>query len=168
MARVAIRFGLGTIVTTGIAAGIIFALFEMFAAAIMMGIEAAFMPLSMIGAMVHGSAALNPPSEIAAMTGVIVHMILSVAFAGAFAAIASALATTAAGDLLSTPRGLALAGMVFGTALWLVNFYIIAPVAGWTWFPEQTNPVVQFLAHAFFFGAPVGWMLGRSRADIRI
>ena len=168
MARVAIRFGLGTIVTTGIAAGIIFALFEMFAAAIMMGIEAAFMPLSMIGAMVHGPAALNPPSEIAAMTGVIVHMILSVAFAGAFAAIASALATTAAGDLLSTPRGLALAGMVFGTALWLVNFYIIAPVAGWTWFPEQTNPVVQFLAHAFFFGAPVGWMLGRSRADIRI
>ena len=102
------------------------------------------------------------------MTGVIVHMILSAAFAGVFAAIASALATTAAGDLLSTPRGLALAGMVFGTALWLVNFYIVAPMAGWTWFPEQSNPVVQFLAHAIFFGAPVGWMLGRSRADIRI
>ena len=65
MARVAIRFGLGTIVTTGIAAGIIFAVFEMFAAAIMMGVEAAFMPLSMIGAMVHGPAALDPPSEIA-------------------------------------------------------------------------------------------------------
>lgn len=36
----------------------------------------------------------------------------------------------------------------------------IAPVAGWTWFPEQTNPVVQLLAHAFFFGAPVGWYVG--------
>jgi hypothetical protein len=27
---------------------------------------------------------------------------------------------------------------------------------------EQTNAVVQFAAHAFFFGGPIGWMLGRS------
>jgi hypothetical protein len=170
MARVAIRFGLGAIVTTGIAAGIVFAVFEMFAAAILMGVGAAIMPFRMIGAMVLGRAALDAGYlvEIAAPTGVIVHMILSIAFAGVFAAITSPLATTAAGDLLSTPRGLGLAGMLFGIALWLVNFYIVAPMAGWTWFPEQTNPVVQFVAHAFFFGAPVGWMLGRSRADIRI
>jgi hypothetical protein len=170
MARVAIRFGLGAVVSSGIAAGIVFAVFEMFAAALLMDVGAAVMPLRMIGAIVLGPAALGPGYlvEIAAPTGVIVHMILSVAFAGLFAAIVSPLATTAAGDLLSTRRGLALAGTLFGIALWLVNFYLVAPMAGWTWFPEQTNPVMQFLAHAFCFGAPVGWMLGRSRADIRI
>ena len=64
---------------------------------------------------------------------------------------------------LSTPTSLAIAGALFGIALWLVNFYVIAPVVGWQWFPEQTNPIVQFLAHTFFFGAPAGWMLARSR-----
>jgi hypothetical protein len=170
MARVAGRFELGTIVTTGIAAGIIFAVFEMLAAAILMGIGAAVMPLRMIGALVLGPAALDPgyALEVAAPTGVVVHMVLSVVFAGIFAALVSPIATATAGELVSTPRGLALAGAVFGTALWLVNFYIVAPAAGWQWFPEQTNPVVQFLAHAVFFGAPVGWMFSRSRAAVTI
>jgi hypothetical protein len=44
-----------------------------------------------------------------------------------------------------------------------VNFYI---VAAWTWFPERSDPVVQFLAHAFFFGCLLGWMLGRTRTMI--
>jgi hypothetical protein len=140
----------------------------MLATAILMGPEAAVMPLRMIGAMALGPAALESgyALEVAAMTGVIVHMILSVVFTGIFAAIVSPIAPATAGELLSTPRGLILAGIVFGIALWLVNFYIVAPVAQWTWFPERTNPLVQFLAHAFFFGAPIGWMLGRSRVVI--
>ena len=32
------------------------------------------------------------------------------------------------------------------------HFYVIAPLFGWTWFPNDTNPIVQFVAHAFFFG----------------
>ena len=65
---------------------------------------------------------------------------------------------------MSTTGGnLAIVGIAFGTVLWLVNFYLIAPVAGWTWFPERTDPVVQFLAHAFFFGCTAGWMLGHRR-----
>lgn len=165
MARVATRFGLGTIVATGVIAGIIFAAFEMFAAALLMGPEAVAMPLRMIGAMVLGSAALDPGYSlaVAAMTGVVVHMVLSIAFAGVFAVIASPIATATSGEFLNTARGLALAGIVFGIALWLVNFYVVAPLAGWAWFPDRTSPVVQFLAHAFFFGCPVGWMLGRSQ-----
>jgi ammonia channel protein AmtB len=169
MARVASRFGLGSIVTTGIVAGIIFAVFEMLATAILMGPEAAVMPLRMIGAMALGPAALEPgyALEVAAMTGVIVHMILSVVFTGIFAAIASPLTSGAVGERLSASGSLALAGVIFGIVLWLMNFYVVAPVAGWAWFPERTNPVVQFLAHALFFGAPVGWMLARSRVLIR-
>jgi hypothetical protein len=155
MARVGVRFGPGTIVAAGVVAGLLFAAFEVIAAALMMGPAAAFMPLRMIGAMVLGSAALDPGYSlaVAATAGVVVHMILSVAFTAVFAFIASPIATTGR---------LALAGMAFGTGLWLVNFYVIAPLAGWTWFPEQTNAVVQFAAHAFFFGGPIGWMLGRS------
>jgi hypothetical protein len=168
MTRLAVGFGLGTTVATGIVAGIAFAMFEIFAAAILMGPEAAVMPLRMIGAMVLGPDALDSGYSLegAAMTGVIVHMVLSVVFAGIFVAIASPIITATAGTRLTTAGSLALAGILFGTALWLVNFYVIAPLAGWTWFPERTNPVMQFLAHAFFFGCPVGWMLGRSRAAI--
>jgi uncharacterized membrane protein YoaK (UPF0700 family) len=91
----------------------------------------------------------------AAIAGVIVHMVLSIAFAVVLAAVSPSTATTGT---------LVLLGIGFGIALWLVNFYAIAPIAGWTWFQEQTNPVVQFLAHhAFFFGAPVGWYVGSAR-----
>lgn len=159
-------FGLNAIVVTGVLAGIAFAAFEMIAAALMMGPEAAVMPLRMIGAMALGAEALDPAYSLAwaATTGVAIHMALSIVFAGIFAVIASPL--TVSGGLLSRPNTLALAGIVFGVTLWLVNFYVFAPIGGWTWFPESTNPVVQFLAHAFFFGCPVGWMLGRSRTSL--
>ena len=163
MAGVAVRFGLGTIVDTGVVAGIIFAAFEILAAALLMGPEAAAMPLRMIGAMVLGTQALEPGYSLvtAAMTGVIVHLILSVVFTGIFAAIAPPILM--ASGLGTTSGSLALAGIAFGIALWLINFYLVAPAVGWTWFPERTDPVVQFLAHAFFFGCTAGWMLGRGR-----
>ncbi len=50
-----------------------------------------------------------------------------------------------------------------GLLLWLVNFYVIAPVA-FPWF-GMADPVVQFIAHAFFFGTAPGslltWRLAR-------
>lgn len=166
MARVAVRVGLGTIVVAGVVAGIVFAAFEMLAAALLMGPEAAAMPLRMIGAMVLGAAALEPGYSLAtaAMTGVLVHLVLSVVFTGIFAALAPPM--LAASGLSTTSGSLALAGIAFGIVLWLVNFYLIAPAAGWTWFPERTDPVVQFLAHAFFFGCTAAWMLGRGRPAI--
>lgn len=157
---VAVRYGLGSIVTAGITAGIIFAAFEMFAAALMMGPAAIGMPLRMIGAMILGAAALEPgyPLVTAAAAGIGVHLVLSVVFTAIFAAIAPPLLTAA--GFASTSSNLAAAGVLFGTGLWLVNFYLIAPAAGWSWFPDQTDPVVQFVAHAFLFGGVVGWMLG--------
>lgn len=49
-----------------------------------------------------------------------------------------------------------------GLALWIVNFYVIAPLFGWTWFPNGTNPVVQFIAHTVFYGTVLGLILDRS------
>ena len=156
MATHALRFGAGPAIAAGVVAGLVFAVFEMIAAAVMMGPQAIFMPLRMIGGIVLGAAALDPgyPIVTAAITGVLVHMVLSVVFALVFAFIAPSSASMTV---------LVVSGIVFGTGLWLVNFYLIAPVMGWNWFPEQTNPAIQFLAHAFFFGAPIGWYLGTTR-----
>lgn len=156
MTTLAVRFGIGPAIVGGIIGGLAFAAFEMTAAAVLMGPQTVFMPLRMIGAIVLGAQALDPGYSLitAAVAGVIVHMVLSIAFALMLAAVTPAAVTT--GTLASI-------GVAFGIGLWLVNFYVIAPFAGWTWFPERTNPIVQFLAHAFFFGWPVGWYLGRSR-----
>lgn len=143
----------------GIVAGIVFALFEMIAAAVINGPNAFFMPLRMIGGIALGEQALDPGSSLVAAggAGLIVHMLLSAAFGAGVAGVARyvpALASSAA----------ALIGWssVAGLGLWLVNFYLIAPIGGWTWFPEGTDPVVQFIAHTFFYGTALGIYLNAT------
>jgi uncharacterized membrane protein YagU involved in acid resistance len=159
MARTAVSFRTRDVVLAGVFGGAIFVAFEMVAAALLAGWEALFNPLRMIGAMLLGANALDQgyPLLAAATIGLIAHLVLSVLFATIFAAIAPRFSSVAA---------LSLSGIVFGTILWLVNFYAVAPTAGWTWFPERTDPLVQFLAHAFFYGCPVGWSFGTLRTAI--
>ncbi len=137
----------------GIVAGIIFAMFEMIVAQIMG--DGFFMPLRMIGAIVLGQGALEPsyPLVTAAIARVVVHMVLSAIYGAVFGAIASAV------GVLRANRGV-LVGVatVFGLLLWLGNFYVIAPVL-FPWF-LMANPVVQFVAHTFFYGTALGLLLG--------
>lgn len=146
----------------GMVAGIVFAMFEMIMAALLNGASAFFMPLRMIGAMVLGQEALTPSYSLlgAAVTGVVVHMILSGMFGLGFGAGVAVLPTVARSQTMIV--GLA---SIYGLLLWLINFYVIAPVAGWDWFPDKTNVTVQFFAHTFFFGAVLGFWLSRVRAD---
>lgn len=142
----------------GILAGIVFAMFEMIASAMMMGGEAFFMPLRMIGAMVLGPVALEPTYSLwaAGLAGIIVHMVLAVIYGGVF--------TVVFGGLRSANIDIAV-GAAYGLALWLINFYLIAPLA-FPWFAEA-NPVIQVVAHTFFFGAVLGsyvWW-ARNRAE---
>lgn len=140
----------------GVIAGIIFAMFEMIMAAIMG--PSFFAPLRMIGAIVLGAGALELAYSLATagIVGLIVHMMLSAVYGGVFGAVVSTIGA------LRRSRG-ALIGVatVFGLALWIVNFYVIAPVA-FPWF-AMANPAVQFFAHTFFFGTALGLMLA-SRA----
>jgi hypothetical protein len=170
MARITVRFGFDTIVITGVVAGILFIAFEMLAAAALMGTEAAVVPVRMIGAIVIGAEALDPSysSTAAAMTGLALHLVLSVLFTALFAAIVTALGNVARGEAVTSAHTVVLAGVVFAVGLWVVNFYVIAPAAGWIWFTERTDPAVQLLAHAVLFGWPVGWMLGRSGAERKL
>jgi hypothetical protein len=138
MARLLSRVDLRDLAYTGIAAGLMFIGFAMVATAVLTGSATALMPLRMIGAIVLGSAALDPNYSIlvAVITGVAVHLLLSIAFAAIFMEIVIRMERATEGELMATSGRLALTGTVFGTALWLINFYVIAPLAGWTWFPD--------------------------------
>ena len=164
MARLLTRVDLRDVAYTGIAAGMIFMGFEMIATTLVTGSAAAPMPLRMIAGIVMGQTALDPsyPLFAAGMIGLVVHLLLSIAFAAIFAEIVTRVERATEGELMSSGTQLALAGTVFGAALWLVNFYVVAPLAGWTWFPENVHHIVAFLGHAFFFGCPLGWMFGSA------
>lgn len=142
----------------GAIAGVVFSLFEMIMAALLKG--AFFGPLRMISGIALGKQALMPDYSLvtAVLVGIVIHMIsammLGVALALLVAYVPALARTTAL--LVAIAAG-------YGLIVWLVNFWVIAPLAGWTWFPNMTNPVVQFFAHTLFFGAVLGLYLDRVR-----
>jgi hypothetical protein len=141
----------------GLVAGILFAAFAMVTAWLTVG--TLWLPLRMIGAIGLGPAALDPgyPLVTAAAVGVVVHMVLSVAFGAVFGAVVGTVPVIArsGGRLLA-------AASAYGLVLWVVNLYVVSPVFGWSWFPEQTNALQQFVAHTFFFGTVLGFYLDRA------
>src|SRR5687767_10755830 len=138
----------------GIVAGLVFAAFEMVASAAMMGMDAFFMPLRMIGAIALGPSALEPAYSLfsAGLAGVVIHVVLAIIYGVIFAVTTGGLRSGATEIFIGT---------AFGFALWLVNFYVIAPMAC-PWF-LASSPLIQFIAHTFFFGSVLGWYVSRSR-----
>jgi uncharacterized membrane protein YagU involved in acid resistance len=142
----------------GILAGIVFMVFEMVVAGIMESNP--FAPPRMISAIALGDEALPmmPMIGLAAALPVamIIHFILSAIYGGIFGAIAASIRA------LHTNRWVLIgAATAFGLLLWLVNFYVIAPVL-FPWF-LMASPVVQFLAHTFFYGTALGLLLAAAR-----
>ncbi|RJQ87536.1 MAG: hypothetical protein C4519_00680 [Desulfobacteraceae bacterium] len=141
----------------GLAAGIGYMLFEMSAAWLLKG--ELFSPLRSIAAMLLGRDALAPwySAFAAVLIGMAIHLMLSICFGWLFAFLAARYRIRSGSPLAWLGWG----GM-FGTGLWIVNFYLVAPLFGWYWFPLGTLPFVQaFLGHAFFFGALLGWLVHR-------
>lgn len=137
----------------GIIAGISFIIFELVIAGIT-GPSAA-MPLRAISAIVLGPGALEPSIHVAVavIVGLIVHFILSAIFGLVLSVVIGIIRP------LSNNRGmLLLSATVYGLFLWIINFYVIAPQT-FPWFTES-NPVVQFFAHTFFYGSVLGLLLG--------
>lgn len=146
---------------TGVIAGVVFAMFEMVMASIQG--DGFFMPLRMIGAIVLGEDALMPSYSLAGagITGLLVHMMMSVVFGAVFGAIVAFVPAIGESNLL-----LVGAATAYGFMLWIVNFYVIAPVA-FEWF-GMADSTVQFIAHTFFFGTALGiLMLARVTARQR-
>ena len=136
----------------GALAGIVFALFEMIASWAMD--DGFWMPLRMIGAIVLGDGALEASYSLAgaAVVGAVLHMVLSAVFGAVFGALVASVSA-----LRASRSVLVIAASLYGLALWLVNFYVIASVA-FEWF-QDANAVVQFFAHTFFFGTLLGVVL---------
>lgn len=143
----------------GVLAGVLFALFEMVMATVQMGSEAFFMPLRMIGGIALGSQALEPSTSLleAGGIGIAVHMMLSAIFGASVGLVAGLVA-----PIRSSTVALVAWTSLAGLTLWLVNFYVIAPIGGWRWFPDGTDPVIQFIAHTFVFGSLLGLYLDRT------
>jgi len=142
----------------GIAAGIVFAMFEMIMAVVLNGGDAFFMPLRMIGAIGIGKSALDPASSLAtaAVAGLVIHMILSMMYG---VVVAGVLATVR--SLSRSTASILVVASLAGFALWIVNFFVLAGVFGWNWFPDTQNVAVQFVAHTFMFGTVLGIVLDR-------
>lgn len=143
----------------GIAAGGVFLIFEMGVAGLMG--QSAFEPLRMIAAVVLGEAALHMERTVDLATVVpvalAVHYTLSAIYGAVFGTIAAEI-----GALRKSRLALIGAATIFGLLLWLVNFYLIAPLA-FTWF-SMADPLAQFAAHTVFFGTVLGLLLaGRLR-----
>jgi len=154
VSRSEIPWALRTGALGGFVAGLVFAAFEMTMTAAMMGMDAFFMPLRMIGAILLGPMALDPsyPLLNASLAGLAVHVPLAILYGVIFAIVIGGLRSAAADTTL---------GAIYGLGLWLINFYLIAPAA-FPWF-LMSSPLVQFIAHTFFFGAVLGWFVWRSR-----
>ena len=155
----AARSGLSTWVgmgaLAGVLAGLVFALFQVIMSAAGLGT-----PLSGLIVMVEGvtfgsgSGSISAPAIAApeiAIAG-LTHLVLSAIYGAVFGAVASKV-----GALRSNRIALIGAATVFGLLIWIVNFFVIAPVA-FPWF-AQTNGVVQFIAHTLFYGAVLGLLL---------
>ena len=142
----------------GVLAGILFAMFEMIMAAVLNGSEAFLMPLRMIGAIGVGASALDPATSIltAGGAGLVIHMALSMMYglmvAGVIARVPSLSRSTASVLAVSS---------LAGFALWITNFFVLASIFGWNWFPDSQNVAVQFIAHTFMFGTVLGLTLDR-------
>lgn len=146
----------------GLIAGLLFAIVEMLASAAMGA--PAWMPLRMFASVVLGQDALTTTSlGTAVVVGTITHLVLAALFGFIYGLLCSGLSSE---SRTNTARQSAL-GLLFGTALWLVNFQIIARLA-YPWFLD-TNQVAQWLMHALAYGLPLGLMLaGSERRVLRV
>ncbi|MBM2810844.1 MAG: hypothetical protein HW416_1603 [Chloroflexi bacterium] len=150
----------------GLIGGTAFALFAMIASAILFGASALTMPLRLVGSLVIGVSALSDSAPVTTeFVGLSVHLVLSAFYGMVFGLIAYSM-----GPLAQPRARLVAAAVVYGWALWLLNFYLIAPAAGWAWIPAQSIPGIEFLSHALFFGGTLGLYMGqvqeRTRAEL--
>ncbi len=138
--RMAVRGAVG-----GAVAGIVFGALNMwFAASMAMPAD---MPLQMIATIVQGQDALAAGTA-SPLLGLVVHMVLSVAFGIVLGLLVARIATDGVR---------ALVGMLYGVALYLLNFLVISPIA----FPvfQDANQPLELATHIIFGSVAVLFLL---------
>ncbi len=93
--------------------------------------------------------------------GFVTHFALSTLYGVIAAAIVSLVPA-----LRSSAMTLIVATTIFGTLLWIINFFILPDAIGRPWFKEAPM-VAQFIYHAFFYGTPLGIYLAMRMGLVR-
>ena len=143
----------------GLIAGVIFAVVEV-AAAAMMG-NPPLMPFRMFASVVLGEQAMQAtPIGTAFMVGAFAHLVLSGVFGLVYGLINARFSTET-----QTGRGRQVAlGLAFGAMVWLVNFQIIARIL-YPWF-LMAPQFLQMMMHAMFFGLPLSLMYAGAERHV--
>lgn len=164
MARIGERVDLMRAAGAGIVAGLCLTGFEMMAT-VWSGAGSAATPLRMAAGTILGRQALDPAYSLgaASVAGTAVIVLLSAALAILFAAVVSWIVDVTEHEVLTRSLDMVVAGVVFGVLIWLVGFYVVAPLAGWRWFPESAHHTIAFIGYGIFFGGVLGAELGRFR-----
>lgn len=105
-----------------------------------------FTPLRMFAAIPLGAQALRPDFSPAAV--IVVALVTNYLFSFGFTLLFTLLIATVAG---MEKEFITFSAVLLGAAVWILNFYILAPSFDWLWF-ERLNPIHQLIAHALFFG----------------
>ncbi|MBI2896267.1 MAG: hypothetical protein HYY06_22105 [Deltaproteobacteria bacterium] len=146
---------------SGLIAGVIFGVMEIVGAAIM-GMPP-LQPLRMFASVLLGGDALREtPLGLAALIGIVVHLVLSAAFGVIYALLNRPLAAKVR---TSFSRESAL-GLLYGLVLWVVNVQVIARFA-YSWFLE-TPQFLQAVMHAVFYGLPLAVMYVAGERRIHV
>lgn len=152
--------GLKEGVRFGLIAGIIFGIMEVIGAAVMG--DPALMPIRMFASVVLGQAALETVAAgTVLIVGIIVHLALSAGFGLVYGLVNSRLSIETQTNW-ARQAGI---GLLFGAALWLVNFQIISRVL-YPWF-LMAPQFLQMMMHAIFFGLPLGLMYAGAERRVR-
>jgi hypothetical protein len=152
------RRSIGEGITAGIIAGILFAMMEIIGAA-MMG-NPALMPVRRFASVVLGRAALEGPLGNALVVGTIAHLALS-AVSGIVYGLVSSRLSEATRTSFGRQAGI---GILFGVAVWFVNFQIIGRVL-YPWFLASPQ-FPQALMHGLFFGLPLALIYAASERRV--
>lgn len=149
-------------ITAGIIAGMVFAMMEIVGAA-MMG-NPPLMPVRMFASVVLGQEAMQDSLGTALIVGTVAHLALSAVF-GVVYGLLAARASEATRTSFGRQAGL---GILFGLAVWLVNFQIVARVL-YPWF-LGTPQFLQAMMHGLFFGLPLAllWAAAERRGHVHV
>jgi hypothetical protein len=146
VAKRGLREGVGF----GLLAGLIFFVVEIIVAAVQ-GMPP-LAPVRLFASTALGPAALSGPIGSVFVVGVLAHVVLSAIYGAIYGAINAGLS---AQTETSYARQASL-GLLFGAALWLVNFQIFSRLM-YPWFLDASQ-TVQLVLHAVAYGLPLSLM----------
>jgi hypothetical protein len=143
----------------GVVAGILMGIVAIIGGAAS-GMATAVTPFRYAASIVMGEGAFEAGTGTALLVGTLVHLVLALAFG----AIYGLLHGRAGVETRTSYARQSVLGLLFGSALWIVNFQIIARII-WPQF-LATNQLAMWALHAFAFGLPLALMLAAAERRV--